>query len=196
MKIYLMNGPPRSGKDTAGQLLARMLDNSTVLKFAEPLKMATHAAMAMLTGGPNLKFCEGYDDCKDIPSPDFMGLTPRAAYIAMSEQYIKPLLGKQFFGLHLAERIKKLQEQGTEHVIITDSGFYEELEPLINEFGADACIIVQLLRLDSHFEGDSRGWLESEGVRTELIGNDDDIASLRVSVAELIGKLEKEVVQL
>lgn len=196
MKIYLMNGPPRSGKDTAGKLLARMLDNSAVLKFAEPLKMATHAAMAMLTGDRNLKFCEGYDDCKDTPSPDFMGLTPRESYIAMSEQYIKPLLGKQFFGQHLVERIKKLQEQGTEHVVITDSGFYEELEPLINEFGVDACTIIQMTRQDNHFEGDSRTWLQVEGVRTTTIANEYGIACLRVSVAELVGKLEEEVVEL
>lgn len=199
MKIYLMNGPPQSGKDTAGRLLAQMLHKSVVLKFAEPLKMATHAAMAMLTSGSNIKFSEGYNDCKDTPSEDFLGLTPRLAYIAMSERYIKPLLGKEFLGLHLVQRIKKHQEKGIEHVVITDSGFHEELEPLKKEFGHDAICVIKILRPGTHFGADSRGYLTDSGVNYETLSNDEDTKDLRIKVAELVGRLEQdeqEVVEL
>ncbi len=84
-KIILVNGPPRSGKDTIGQLLCQRLP-LVLDKFARKLKEAAHA----LYGMPELPH-DHFEACKDTPLEQFFGKSPRQVYIAVSETYFKPL---------------------------------------------------------------------------------------------------------
>ena len=112
MKIFLLNGPPRSGKDAAGKILLSMLDNACIMKFAEPVKLSAHAVLRMLKGSGTVPLGEAFDLCKDEPSPYFRGLTPREVYIAVSENLCKPLFGKDIFGKLMAEQVEKKKDEG------------------------------------------------------------------------------------
>ena len=103
-KIILLNGPPRCGKDYAGNLLTG--PGARVAKFAHVLKERTHAAYSILHRGQPAPH-DWFETTKDEPCGEFLGRTPREAYIAFSEQFMKPLHGVDIFGrLLLAELAK------------------------------------------------------------------------------------------
>lgn len=192
MRIYLLNGPPRSGKDTAGKMLAKMLDNAVVMKFATPLKMATHAMMAMLRGDKQVPGPEAFEDSKDTPQEFFFEATPRCAYINVSEGLCKKLFGKRIFGTLMVKKIKEAQEKGIENVVITDSGFQEEAQILVDEFGAENIDLIRVLREGSHFIGDSRDYISLGDASPRFLHNDGSRGDLRMSVAGLLLDMEQE----
>jgi hypothetical protein len=87
-KIVLLNGPPGSGKDTLGNHAADYIPYANTYKFAEAVKLGTHA----LYGMPGLPR-DWFETTKEIPQACFDGLTPRQAYIHYSEKVVKPIFG-------------------------------------------------------------------------------------------------------
>jgi hypothetical protein len=152
MKIVFLNGPPRCGKDFAGQLLLLLDPGIRVDKFARKLKEATHA----LYGMPELAH-DAFEDRKDTPLPEFLALTPRQAYIAVSERYMKPMHGVDVFGRML---LKDLRSAWTGTAVITDSGFAAEAKPLLEWAGPANCTLVRIHREGCTFEGDSRSYID------------------------------------
>ena len=187
--IYLLNGPPRCGKDTAGEILANLLPYAANAKFAGALKEATHAFFHALHGRLRPSNVDAvvhhgaYEYRKGDAMALFCGLTPRAAYIAVSEKLCKPMFGERFFGEILAER---MDQPDIENWIITDSGFPEEAEPIVKHFGADECRLVRLHRPGCTFEGDSRSHIEIPGVLTFDIQNDGTLADLRSKLRNIV----------
>lgn len=163
-KIILFNGAPSSGKDIASQYLINNIPNSKLMKFAGVLKERTHA----LYGFSNRDMFY-YESVKDKPSKDFLGLTPRQAYIEVSETYFKPTHGKRIFGEILAQEINNSEE---DIIIISDSGFQEEVEVIESIFGAENILLLQPYRKDCDFSFDSRGYIELPNSDTHLIYND------------------------
>lgn len=187
MIVVCLNGPPRSGKDTIGEMFRSMTDlNVEVLKFAEPVKMAAHATISLLTGDKMVQGMEHYNACKDDPHDDFFGATPREAYISMSEDYCKKLFGEDIFGVAMVRRIKNLNPK-PDLVVITDCGFQEEVDVLE---AAYECRVVHIVRDGCDFENDSRGWLLNEQY---VIENNTTPGRLRVEVAKVLAELEEEL---
>ena len=182
MKIILLNGPPRAGKDYAGAALLEHLPAGTpILKFAQELKERTHALYRLVDAFGNLCPHDHFEDRKDTPLVEFEGLTPRAAYIAVSERLIKPLHGERIFGEWLARRIDQL-EVGT--VVITDSGFVPEAEVLVEKFGAENCLLARIHREGYTFAGDSRSYLDLSHLNVQCTDiNNDGTDSFRTSLA-------------
>lgn len=189
MNIFLLNGPPRSGKDATGKLLAQMLPDTCVLKFAEPVKMVAHTAMRMLRGEGVVPLSEAFDFCKDAPNPYFFDKTPREVYIATSEAYCKPLFGENIFGQLLATKIKKKKEEGITNFIITDAGFAGESKVLNEQFG-DQIFVLNLNRHGTSFVNDSRGRLPVSNWQEYEIHNNGTHGELRVRVAEILSNIE------
>lgn len=190
-RIVLLNGPPRCGKDTAGQILREEF-GAVPQKFAHALKVGTHALFAAMlgdladdAGGDPCHDDAYYEDRKEEPMPEFLGLTPRQAYIAVSEVLMKPTFDRQVFGRILADRIA---HSGTAHPIhvVTDSGFEPEGMVLVDRFGAHNCTLVRLHRPGCDFSGDSRSYIDLPGVRTLDVQNDGTVDNLR---ALLLGAL-------
>lgn len=163
-KIILLNGPPRCGKDFAGEILFRHYEYFPQ-KFAAELKYRTHCVYEI----PHLE-ADYFEDCKEDPCHEFLGLTPRQAYIAVSEQYFKPVHGTDIFGKFLLETLQHYPS--VDNHVITDSGFVEEAQVLIDHYGADAVTLVRIHREGCNFSNDSRSYLELPGVRTIDIVND------------------------
>jgi len=165
-RVLFVNGAPRAGKDTVGEIIKRQARGIVhVAKFAHALKVATHALYGHLYAAP-----DAWEHCKDEPSRDFLGITPRQAYIGTSERYFKPMHGADVFGRLLLESLKR--EARDAHVIaITDSGFVEEARPIVEHYGADNCALLRVVRVGCDFNGDSRSHVELDGVRTLEVRN-------------------------
>ena len=97
---------------------------------------------------------------KEVPLYRIEGseVSKRELLIRISEEVIKPVLGKDFFGQATAKRV-----DNQDIIIYSDSGFAHEAIPVIEKVGKDNCLVVQLIR-ESYDSGinDSRKLLEPE----------------------------------
>jgi hypothetical protein len=189
--VVLLNGPPRSGKDTAAHGLLMYRPGSVLLRFSTPLKAATHALFGLrgITA-------DHYEDCKDTPSADFMGLSPRQAYIAVSEQAVKRTFGKSFFGRVMVERLRRVRgapsPASVSHwppmAVCPDSGFSIETAPVIREVGAANVILIRVHRPGFDFAQDSRSYISLELVNTVDVHNTGTVADLQRAVCDAVTK--------
>lgn len=168
--VIMFNGPPGSGKDTGCRFLIEHFGEeyqTAMYSMADPLKTAAHT----LVGDP--KPWQAYEredrGYKDRPLAVFGGMTPRSVYISLSEDWAKPRFGDRLFG-HAARRQLASRMSCFMHVI-NDAGFVQEVEPIIQEFGLDNCLLLQLSRPGCTFDGDSRSYWTREGMATRMIHN-------------------------
>lgn len=157
-KFFLLNAPPRSGKDTAGQYLASVFGGK-VIKFAEPIKRAVTA----IYHNNDREDFNRYDTAKlkDIPQDIYFGKTCRETQIAVSENFLKPFHGDQsIFGKLLHRDIQERLVMGeTGPFFITDCGFNRETELLVEQYGARNVFLFRIFRDGYTFSGDSRGYI-------------------------------------
>jgi hypothetical protein len=187
MKILLLNGAPRSGKDTVSIMLKTLSASSVHQeKFALPIKLA-----APLIYGVGRDRWENEFDTprnKDLACEEFFGKTPREVQIAMSEDLLKPLHGKEIFGELLSRRIKSVQQRGMlECAVVSDSGFYHEAKEIIDTFGADNVQLWRILREGCDFSRDSRTHVDlvDDGVDCYDIPNNGSLDDLRALIEPL-----------
>jgi len=147
-KIILFNGPPKSGKDFGAQYVEANFEGAILNKFAKVLKERTHALY-----GFHWRTHDYYEDCKNDSHKDFLGLSPRQAYINVSETYFKPTHGEKVFGILLAQELDKSE---WDLVAISDSGFKGEAEVLIDKYGAENITLIRVHREGCDFSKDSR----------------------------------------
>ena len=151
-RAIILNGAPGAGKDTIGAILADRYEQARLISFKAPM---FQIARAILGESRFEYFMFLYEDRLHKEKPDSMlnGKSPREFMIWISESIIKPEFGNDYFGIRAAHKIK--ESDGT--VIITDGGFPEETQAIINEG-----IEVKLCRIHRDgctFEGDSRSHL-------------------------------------
>ena len=183
-KVIFLNGPPRSGKDTSAILLKRFLFNSNNIHsvkrmgFADHLKNATHASL-----GLDLPF-DHYEAQKSTPLPDFFGKTPREAYIAHSELYMKPVYGLDIYGqLWLRAAIAT---PNVAYWLIPDSGFTFEAQPVMEHYGVGNCLLIRLHREGYDYKGDSRSYITLP-CKTIDIQNNASVTELEVALRNAVG---------
>lgn len=201
VKIIFFNGPPRAGKDAA----ARFLHNSQLgskekrvykasIKMAAPLKNAVHSLFG-LHGVPHGAF----EHSKDKPSPMLEQYKPRDLYISMSEDYVKKHFDEFFFGKIAVTQVKealssvpKCTPGDIMLILVSDSGFAPEALPLIEEYGAENCLLVRLRREGCDFRNDSRSYihLNKEGLLETDISNNGSLEDLEA----ILYKVAKEFV--
>ncbi len=169
--VLFINGPPRAGKDTLRLHLQRTTNGLFRSKFADHLKCMVHYQLGLWHAVNDPDF---YDDVKDDQHPDFMGTTPRKAYIHASEVAMKPLYGADIFGKVLVRRQEQLVgEAPMEGFAISDSGFAAEAQPVIDRWGAHNCFLIriQASRRGCTFDGDSRSYIDLPGIATLDLDN-------------------------
>lgn len=170
MNIIFLNGPPGCGKDHAATVLGGWR-----MKMAKELKERTHAA-CLLFGVDGKPLPHDYFEAvKDVPRPEFGGSTPRQAYIAMSEGFIKVVFGESILGVWLADAISNMSHPANDF-LITDSGFRGEAEEIVGRFGPGMCTLVRIHRSGYDFSSDSRGYIDLSdlGVRVIDVDNPGD----------------------
>ncbi len=179
LKIILLNGPPRSGKDTVADFAMQILGNrGAKYRFAAPLKNATHA----MFGYADVPV-ENFNSVKDTPLDAFHGMTPRQAYIWLSEDVVKPKFGHDFWANVAVTSIKQIKKPV---IVISDCGFVEEAKVLIAAFGKENVAIVHLEREGTDFSKDSRSYISVEGCSQYKIVNDGSVTDLFDIVEHLL----------
>lgn len=171
MKAFLLNGPPRSGKDTAGEML-RGLTGGTLFKFADAVKTGAHTLHGF--GWADAAY---FEEVKEVPQEYLDGKTWRQAYIEFSEKMVKPVLGSDFFGKALVRKLKNHAAHGFV-AIVTDCGFAEEIRHVIDYAGSENVRLIRMYRDGCTFEGDSRSYLHA-AVRNCEIRNNGTLVELR-----------------
>lgn len=154
--IILFNGPPRSGKDTLSKGLDKYIANIKHLHFAEVLKNLTHRVYGLY----DVPF-DHFEIQKDILLKEFLGKTPRECYIQMSEHYLKPLYGNNFFVEYTAETLKNNYIYS-----ICDCGFDEEVKYLSTRDDIK-CIYIILQRDGKNFDNDSRKYINIDYINKD-----------------------------
>lgn len=171
IKILLLNGPPGSGKDTLADLL--VLKNSKTYKRRFKDSLMSIAAPLYSMSVDELEKINNSREMKEIELDEFSRkgkkYSCRQALIHTSEVVVKPNFGKDYFGVMSARSIK---EEG--FYPFSDSGFWDEVEPLISKFGRENILICRLERAGHNFGGDSRDYLP---VNDFLIQNNGSIES-------------------
>tara|TARA_R110002153_G_scaffold9324_3_gene38609 strand:+ start:674 stop:1237 length:564 start_codon:yes stop_codon:yes gene_type:complete len=168
MQIILLNGPPGCGKDYAGAILEEGIERSTQMKLATEVKNMTHRAYGL----GDIE-ADHYEDHKDVGISDFRGVSPRSAYIQMSECFMKPLHGDRIFG-HILKAQILFHSTRFSTVIVTDSGFRKEAEVLVAEFGALDVLLVRI-HLDGYdFASDSRSYLDLSDLGVQCLDIQND----------------------
>lgn len=186
-KVMLFNGPPRSGKSLAADAVRSFVQINRawmyprVMDFAEPLKKAAHSLFCVFHPWDYYDSKEAAH-LKSLASGDFLGLSPREAYIALSEEFLKPKFGNEVMGFLM--RKKMIQERSTQFFSIANSGFVDELRPIVDLVGQRNIHIVEIHAAGKTFEGDSRSYI-GDACREKwpyikvtklpnIIGNKDD----------------------
>lgn len=164
--IIIFNGPPGSGKDEAASYFKRRGFKHLSFKYA--LFKETVAFF----GVDEDWFMNGYDDrsVKERPEEMLEGMSRREALIYVSEEITKPAMGKDIFGVCVAQEIV----DGMNYCI-SDGGFVEELVPLINRVGADNMILVQLTREGCDYSSDSRRYFNGSLVKEYIVNKSTQI---------------------
>jgi hypothetical protein len=124
-----------------------------------------------------------FEHWKDSPLPEFLGISPRRAYIEFHERYLKPVHGAEVLGRLLIDREERSARMlrvtpiwsRLTNAIVSDAGQKEQCLPLVRAWGADRVTLIRL-----HREGVS--WndnrepinLEAEGARMVFITNPGD----------------------
>lgn len=127
---------------------------SPIIGFSHHLKIMTHV-IYMGAAGLSLD-PDHYDAVKGEPNDDFDGLTPRQAYIHYSENVIKPLHGKEWFG---EKFIQAAKNSGSYLIVVPDSGFREEAERCVREVGSNNVLLIRIHKDGCTYDGDSRSYI-------------------------------------
>jgi hypothetical protein len=179
-KIIVMNAPAQSGKDCAADYVTEKYQ-AQHLRFKDGL----YKVAAMVAGITEfqMKQLATFRPTKETPSRYFSvggeQVSPRQWLIHCSENVVKPLLGKDFFGKQLAQSIT------SDLVVISDSGFESEIVPLL-EAGHDVYVF-RIEREGYTFAGDSRSYLPTSPLyKTFLLENNGTLDQFLNKVGSIV----------
>lgn len=175
-KFIIFNGPPKSGKSSAAIILANRLQafgkNVVTDSFVAPMKRFVSTLLA-----------DKYTNLdKERPIAEFRGDSARRFLIDLSETYIKPKYGDDFFGRMLAYRILREPLRKPDYVVVDDSGFQAEADALPNKR------VIKVMRAGTDYTNDSRSYLEDYWW---LLDNNKTIEDLSMYVFRLADDILK-----
>jgi hypothetical protein len=183
---FLLNGPAKAGKDTAAKALAGVLgDRCEVFKITQPVKAHAHKLF-----GLDVAY-DHYEVLKDIPQPEFGGLTPRQVYINTGNGL------RAEFGEDITLRlfVETLARSTTPVVIHGDCGGDLEAEGVADHLGVDRVVVIRVHKEGHDFANDCRDWVSSDRLEVVDIVNvadrQDEFENAVVAVAaEFVSRYE------
>lgn len=151
--LLLFNGPPGSGKDEACSFLRKHGFEHKLFKEQLFVDVLEHYK---LDAAETVDFFLGYfDRARKEEYVDYLGCSRRQAMIHVSENVMKKIHGKTRYGDFVASTLV----YGNDYSM-SDSGFMEELNPVVDKIGEENVVIVQIFRDGCTFEGDSRNYIK------------------------------------
>lgn len=175
MKIIYYNGPASSGKDSSAKAVFKYLKalNYPVVfeRFSAPLKLSFSA----MTGTKYNEFYENevYEIIKDEPLELLNGKTFRRWQIECSENFMKPLYGKDIFGKLFFKRLEAYPQNSL--VVVPDSGFDIEIEVAEKQqlLPVENMVLFRMHRAGFDFTGDSRSYVYPKKFKSTDFFNDN-----------------------
>lgn len=189
--IIILNGPPKSGKDTIANYLEK--NGYGVMYFnRRDFKDRIEEISAVMLADKWDEFKHRYNDrtLKETPWKEINYLTPRQFYIELSENFCKPMFGYDYFGKATLGTMRPF-----ENFILAGSGFPDEIYPLLKAGNQRVCI-VRLHKEGCTFEGDSRRYLEPKDLTFSDVETpefididviDDDVETTVKNMMESLG---------
>jgi hypothetical protein len=181
-KLILFNGPRKSGKDTAS-LYCETAFKAHHFKMSGPIKAAIKAMFSF-----HDQEVEYLESIKVESTFLLFSKSYVEAQISFSETWAKQLFGKYIFGDLAARHIRAaMREDPTQQLYVcSDSGFETEALPVIDLFGRQNTLLVKIHREGKTFAGDSRSYIELDGVKTVSLTNNGTTEEYHQSVHELV----------
>lgn len=183
--VIMFNGPPRSGKDSACEIIMEHFPEVHYAYFKEVLYKECAKIL-----GLDFNFwatvCQN-GDLKDKPMLTMaVGetgavMTPRDILIYLAEKVLKPKYGQDFIARGTADTIVELiqfqREQSNEAavIVVPDLGFDYEIDT-VRKMIPDAHVIsVAIHRPGFTFEGDSRNYVKNPNFGLHNTGSCEDL---------------------
>lgn len=160
-KLVILNAPKGCGKDVAAEHLVKMC-NFHHVEFKAPVEKLVKSFYSLTDKEHELLYRR---ENKELPQDTLHGKSIRDCYIHVSESVVKPMFGRDVFGVLLADSL----EDGVS--VSSDGGFVEEVEAVAKEIGKENILIIQIHAEGKTFDGDSRNYLCVDGVRTISVNN-------------------------
>lgn len=162
--IILLNGAPSSGKDT----LANYLESDFILHWKYANKVRECAQVFY----PQIDWWD--DSIKDLPNKDLKGKSPRQILIKIGLS-MRSEIDKDIWVDALANEIVQYeQEYGNHTYVISDCGFQNEVDVMVDRFGVDNVLLVRIYREGFTFENDSRNYVNNTCAYLDMTNEDKD----------------------
>lgn len=173
--VFVLNGPPRAGKNTGIDALEVAFPGSEIFEFFRPVKELLHRELGM-----DVRY-DHFEDVKDEPREEFSGSTPRFAYIARGDA-----LEAEFGPTALTDLYFREVARCNAPVLITTCGKDSEAIKLASIFGNENTLFLRIHREGKDFSQDSRSWVESSHLNIRDVTNvPGDPASYQAEVADV-----------
>lgn len=183
--VIMFNGPPRSGKDSACEIIMEHFPEVHYAYFKEVLYRES-AKILGLDFNFWASVCQN-GDLKDKPMLAVAAgetgavMTPRDILIYLAEKVLKPKYGKEFIARGTAETISDLiqhqREQSNEEamIVVPDLGFDYEIDTVRDMLPNVHVISVAVHRPGFTFEGDSRSYVKDPNFGLHNTGSCEDL---------------------
>lgn len=186
-----LSGPPRSGKDSVGVALAKLIlerhpVNVCVRALSMPMRKAVYGMLGIEYS------LEHYETQKDMPRPELGGETIRQAMIALSECHVKMRYGHGFWGEALLNTLP-MELAPSRVVIVTDMGFDAEVEVFVEALGAENCMWPQITRPGCSFAGDSRSYVGRTEQRVAIVNEGETLEQVTAAAERIYQRMKAEL---
>lgn len=193
MYIVCFNGPPECGKDTLAQMLADHMDARITLPVRQDSLSLMLRKVAYTLTGYEGKHLDG-DDYVDFKKKEFrLGdkmVTGRQIMIDVSERFLKPCYGKEI----MADLMLLRYQNYPGVLLVRDSGFQLEVDPLIRFVGRANLYVVTIHRQGKSFAHDSREYVfHPDSMRQMGVANDGTLDDLRTEAGRIYGRLVNQM---
>jgi len=138
MKVILINGKARSGKDFAAQILLKKLDKSVKLAFADSIK----DILCNTLGITRSEFDDYKNNHYDLKYSD-KSLTFRELIQNFGET-MKEKFGNDFWARQLVDSINNPELSNSDYFIVSDFRFKIEYETLSKYLGQDKIVTLYI----------------------------------------------------
>ena len=164
--IILLNGPPRSGKDTAAMFIKRHLPGTVEYKMSAPLKRGIQTIY-----GFNADACKFVDKEPDTKTRLLHGQTYRVVQIRLF-QHLAAIHGETILA-DLA--ITAFPSIMAKHVVISDCGMTIEATKIAAHAGYGNTALIQLHRNGCDFSNDIREYVDIQCKHEMIMNNNYDL---------------------
>ena len=158
-QVIFLNGPRKSGKDTAANHIQKEWPDARLMKFASPLKASLRAFFGVSDALWKELEGPGNNDAKLVHRPEFFGLSWVDALIWYSEEMMKPKFGADIFGQLAFDKMLAMHPSPV--TVFSDCRFSDEMRVIIKQYGSVNCHVFQLHRDGCTFTGDSGSYLRA-----------------------------------